>query len=569
MDDVCIFIAPRKSRKYLLAVLLTLVACRVMAQNCNCPLPASCGACAGGINGLTLRYDGTLLPVLVTALDGINTVYSGLVNPGANFSFKGSLPDGAFVASQVTLAIDGIYNAVINTSCGSAVFVNSSYGSFTVISGTSKTGGPLCCASSSIDKIAPVISNCPSDITASTGSAACSAAVSWTPPTATDNCSSATITSTHSPGAIFPLGTTKVTYTATDVYGNTATCSFNILVNDKTPPVINNCPANIAVTASLPCQGTATWTAPTATDVCSAVVLTASHATGATFPVGQTIVTYTAKDNAGNSSICTFTVTVEDKTPPVIENCPNDISVPADAGSCQAKVQWTEPTFTDNCAKGELTSSHLPGDVFPVGTTPVEYKATDIYGNASYCNFDVVVTSNDPPVITGCPGDIRAEADESGKVSVSWTEPTASSPCGDVTLTSSHSPGDFFSVGSTKVEYTATDDSGVGTTCTFNITVAYKEVKIEVVELVTPNGDGVNDEWIITDLDQFTNNRVTIFDRWGNVIYQASGYDNESVVWKGENSKGSLVPTGTYYYTIEVDYRAEKVKQTGFIELVQ
>ena len=62
---------------------------------------------------------------------------------------------------------------------------------------------------------------------------------------------------------------------------------------------------------------------------------------------------------------------------------PADISQTNDAGECMAAVTWTEPTAADNCAIATFTSSHNPGDEFPVGTTTVTYTATDIHGNSS------------------------------------------------------------------------------------------------------------------------------------------------------------------------------------------
>ncbi|MEO5571801.1 MAG: T9SS type A sorting domain-containing protein, partial [Bacteroidia bacterium] len=57
---------------------------------------------------------------------------------------------------------------------------------------------------------------------------------------ASDNCGTASLSSTHNPGATFPLGTTNVTYTADDGNGNTATCSFTITVIENPTAVISN-----------------------------------------------------------------------------------------------------------------------------------------------------------------------------------------------------------------------------------------------------------------------------------------------------------------------------------------
>jgi gliding motility-associated-like protein len=73
----------------------------------------------------------------------------------------------------------------------------------------------------------------------------------------------------------------------------------------------------------------------------------------------------------------------------------------------------------------------------------------------------------------------------------------------------------------------------------------------------SPNGDGINDIFEIKGITIYPNNNVTIFNRWGNLVYQASGYDNNSVKWDGTNqgtlNTGSgLVPEGTYFYTINL-----------------
>jgi large repetitive protein len=107
-------------------------------------------------------------------------------------------------------------------------------------------------------------------------------------------------------------GAYTITYTATDGT-NTATKTRTVNVVDTTPPVIT-CPANIVNT--LPLNSTATsmavsYPALTATDSCSSATVTISKASGSVFTVGTTTVTGTATDSAGNSSTCTFTVTVQ------------------------------------------------------------------------------------------------------------------------------------------------------------------------------------------------------------------------------------------------------------------
>ena len=196
----------------------------------------------------------------------------------------------------------------------------------------------------------PVISGCSSNIVQSNDAGLCSAVVTWTEPTATDNCTAAGAlvwTKSHTPGSVFPVGLTTVTYTATDAALNvSAVCSFTVRVNDTEKPVISGCPSNIVQSndAGL-CSAVVTWTEPTATDNCTAagaLVWTKSHTPGSVFPVGLTTVTYTATDAALNvSAVCSFTVRVNDTEKPVISGCPSNIVQSNDAGLCSAVVTWT------------------------------------------------------------------------------------------------------------------------------------------------------------------------------------------------------------------------------------
>ena len=70
----------------------------------------------------------------------------------------------------------------------------------------------------------------PSDITQNTDSGLATAVVTWTEPTATDNAGAVTLTSSHSSGSTFGIGTTTVTYTAIDDAGNTVSDTFTVTI---------------------------------------------------------------------------------------------------------------------------------------------------------------------------------------------------------------------------------------------------------------------------------------------------------------------------------------------------
>jgi hypothetical protein len=140
-----------------------------------------------------------------------------------------------------------------------------------------------------------------------------SCAVTLTAPTATDNCSGALTGTTADPIHYSTVGSYTVTWTYTDLSGNASTQIQQVIIQaDLTVPQII-CPANIVSTTP-----TVTYVLPVATDNCSTplVTLTSGLASGAVFPYGTTTVTYTATDLAGNTAVCSFTVTVnQDLTP--------------------------------------------------------------------------------------------------------------------------------------------------------------------------------------------------------------------------------------------------------------
>gem|GEM_PF-3392249 len=110
---------------------------------------------------------------------------------------------------------------------------------------------------------------------------------------------------TNDASGAYPVGTTNVTWTGYDFSGNTNTCSMTVTVTDDEAPVIAGCPGDITS-----CGAVVNWTEPTASDNCGLLSFTSDYQPGSTFPPGTTKVTYTAKDIHGNTSTCSFNVTV-------------------------------------------------------------------------------------------------------------------------------------------------------------------------------------------------------------------------------------------------------------------
>ncbi len=333
------------------------------------------------------------------------------------------------------------------------------------------------------DGEAPVLSGCPADITVTNEPGVCTASVTWSAPTATDNCPGVAVTADHAPGDPFPVGVTTVTYVATDGAGNATSCSFDVTVQDGEAPLLGGCPSDITVGNDAgACSAVVTWTPPAVSDNCPGVLLSSDHSPGDVFAVAPAAsVTYLAVDLSGNIATCTFTVTVQDVEVPILSACPADITVNADPGACGAQVSWTPPSVGDNCPGAVLTSDHVPGETFGVGLpTLVTYTAIDASGGVATCSFNVTVVDGELPQITACPPDLTVVADPGDcAAAVSWAPPAASDNCPGVVLSSNLQPGDVFSVGApTLVTYQAVDASGNSATCSFTVMVIDGEAPV-------------------------------------------------------------------------------------------
>jgi gliding motility-associated-like protein len=91
---------------------------------------------------------------------------------------------------------------------------------------------------------------------------------------------------------------------------------------------------------------------------------------------------------------------------------------------------------------------------------------------------------------------------------------------------------------------------------------------ITLFNAVSPNDDGKNDTFILQYIDLLTDtqkNRVTIFNRWGDMIFETKNYDNKDRVFKGLDKRGEKVPSGTYFYRIE--FNSGRAARMGYLVL--
>lgn len=215
-------------------------------------------------------------------------------------------------------------------------------------------------------------------------------------PTVGDNCGTGALVITNNAPSVFPIGNTTVTWTVRDAANNTTTASQTVTINDTQAPTIV-APSNITLaneaglcgrSKSLVNLGT-----PSTSDNCAVTVL--SNNAPNVFPLGTTIVTWTAMDAKGNFSTATHSVTINDTEPPSIQ-APPTVTVNAAAGMCgRSGLNLGSPTASDAC--GPVTLSNNAPAMFPVGTTNVTWTARDNYGNTKTAVQQVIVKDLTPP----------------------------------------------------------------------------------------------------------------------------------------------------------------------------
>lgn len=260
--------------------------------------------------------------------------------------------------------------------------------------------------------------------------------------------------------------------TVTDNGGLTSTQTCTVTVNDITPPVFANLPADMVVEAQSS-SGAAVTFDPTATDAVDDVrPVTCTPGSGSTFALDTTTtVQCSASDTALNQATASFTVTVVDTTPPKI--APHDPVTAEATGPSGSAVLYASPETTD-AVDGTGVATCLPasGSTFALGETTVTCTAMDAAGNvADPTSFTVSVVDTTPPALT-LPGSIGpVEGNTLGGATVTFATSASDLVDGTVEVTCDAASGSVFPVGPTTVSCSAVDTRGNRATGSFAVTV--------------------------------------------------------------------------------------------------
>lgn len=232
---------------------------------------------------------------------------------------------------------------------------------------------------------------------------------------------------------------------------------------------------------------------------------------------------------------------------PAIAGMDNELSVIvlSGDGSCLPNSFNAESICEQDSQDFVLTSDPLlPNTQYWVIVSGVQDNGATQYAQ---CDFTVNVTGPGADIIGvdfSAGDDLEigegetVQLDATGGTNYSWTPNTG--------LTADNIADPFATPNETTLYTVTTVIDG----CTFSDEVLVEVIRlIDIINTFTPNGDGVNDTWTIRDIQDYPNARVIVYDRWGQRVYDTTGYDEP---WDGTNN-GAKLPTATYYYHIQLN----------------
>lgn len=268
-------------------------------------------------------------------------------------------------------------------------------------------------------------------------------------------------------GHRFPLGTTTVECRSVDESGNEASATFQVMVRDTTPPVVE-VPADLEIEALGPAGNPILYEAAARDSVDGDVGVECQPASGSSFPLGQTQVSCMALDGAGNRGVGTFVVHLVDTTKPLLV-LPEDIVV--EAGSpAGAPVSYSVGALDGIDGPVPVTCEPAPGALFAMGPNLVSCSATDGHGNTATGSFHVGIVDTTPPAIH-VPADVVVEAEDANGKTIEFEASAVDAVDGALAAACAPGPGLVFSVGTTRVQCAATDSAGNTGRASFLVTV--------------------------------------------------------------------------------------------------
>ena len=340
----------------------------------------------------------------------------------------------------------------------------------------------------------PVLVGCPTNQTLISTTGATCAIAYWAAPTATDNCVNPSVSSTYASGFCFPVGTTTITYTATDAKKNAATCAFTVQVSQPTSSAVL-CKKYAAQNTNNNCGCTQSLFAPYGINFdgsCSrGSFVFVDNIIFEQYNNNTAILKGTMRDSVWNLIQLDLTLSGGTFT------APTGAPLKAFCQTGQADQNWfyyTQMTGTYKVGSNTPLSISLNGSPFQVGlganqqvltVQGVSAKIATSDNKTGWLNMtlaneqifncggatNVCDTDTQAPTLQNCPTN-QTLTTAATCANATWTTPTTTDNC-TVTpsLSTTYASGFCFPIGTTTVKYSATDAKNNVGTCTFNITV--------------------------------------------------------------------------------------------------
>jgi gliding motility-associated-like protein len=366
-----------------------------------------------------------------------------------------------------------------------------------------------------------------------------------------DNCSTPVVAfvSESTDGAACPETITRI-YSVTDACGNTINVTHTILITDPFVPTASN-PAPIAVqcAADVPAVDVTVVTDEADNNGVPVVAWVSDVSDNGSCPEIITR-TYSVTDACANTITVTQTITIHDVTNPVLAAAPANVTV-----ECVGDVPaMTNLTWTDNCdGTGSVagTDGALVGGSCG-GTITRTWTYIDACGNIGTVLQTITINDNTPPTASN-PTTITLDPTQSIPAADISVITDAADNCTTPAVTWVSDVSDNQKCPETITRTYAVTDACGNEILVTQLIIINSGCEIVIPTAFTPNGDLSNDFWEIVDIDYVhPKNKVFVYNRWGNMIYESEEGDYSSNPWDG-TIRGEELPVASYYYIIYLE----------------
>lgn len=405
-----------------------------------------------------------------------------------------------------------------------------------------------------IETESPIIT-CPTNIST------CDPIVTYSDPSYSDNCiatlSQSDLTGLTS-GDSFPVGITQLEYTAIDSSGNSSTCTFEIEILDFPSQAnilddtLNLCDINTTViNADAATSGSGLWTIISGNGAFNNQF---ANSTGVnTLAAGENVIEWSVTSAACGTTSDTLIINVLDS--PLPANIPSDTIYGCELGSinliANAPTSGSGLWTTDGNANITLPTSNTTITIIDEAGYN-QFTWTINNGACPSSSDSVIIVTNRKPVINYQDSDLCSDENMvtiiSNNIDDNWSFSIGN---GTIDINTDTVSISNLAAGTNEILLSSEVD---GCPTLSDTLILFVEVcdgyEPEIPTMFTPNYDGKNDLFLIDNIEVlFPECQVVIFNRWGSVVFESTGYQDP---WDGTN-KGEELPMGTYFYKIELN----------------